>query len=736
MAGFIRRFTMDPGLTELLSIEGVVIIDREPPAALSGVGSGNVTFIGEFEDGPFIPYEVGSSADFLNSMGGFGHTYAGVVSNNPCARSRLADGAVVPEYWNGNGFIGLAKKKFRQLVVVRVDTSVGSVQFRRLASVKGGTDFTFDVEPAQTLLFEDTVGNTATLTFTAAAATVNSGVGAYPTTFAGGEQITINIDGVETTVVFEVTDQLQAAVISRMNTAVGYTAFVDAGGGVTSFTGRQRGTGGSIQVVSQTVLVGTKVGFSVAAAIPGTGNVANVDQVTTAELSSLAIAAAAAAAAPFVVRVDRDEDNKLTLTNTSLPLTGRIAITGASAAGLGFTVGQIGLAATAEAGTIPAGTRVRNVGGDEWVTMETIDVTAASAGPYTSKVRHATDDTTGAATLASALAVLPFAVPVTGFFDVTNPLPTVQALTENQLDVAYGAALELTKNLSSIVKKTNIVISARQSNSVRTSLRSNAVDASSEGAYGRMAIMRPPLKATRAAVKSTTVQPGVGAYRSQRVVYAYPGVSVQIPQIAAVGTSGGAGFTADGVIDVGFDTWIGSVMSQLPPEENPGQETDFMLEILGIEAGNTDVQNLGITDYKSLKAAGIAAYRNDEGKSIIQSGVTSVDPATHPSLKNINRQRMADFITDTLSVRTNTFSKKLATRTRRANVLGEIDAFLKQLQDDERIDVYALDAKSGNTDTTLAAGLFRIIIKVRTLPSMDVIVLDATIGETVTITAV
>jgi hypothetical protein len=740
MAGFIRRFTFDPGLEELLAIEGVVIIDREPPAALTGVGTGLVTIVGEFEDGPFESgVEVAGSADFLNTWGGFGHTYAGIVSNNPCARSRLADGAVVPEYWNGNGFIALAKKQFRQLVVVRVDTSVGSIEFRRLATIKGNTDFTFDLEPADAFVFENTGANTATATFTATAGTVNSGVGAYPTTFAGGEQMTFNIDGVETTAVFEVTDQLQVDVINRLNTAAGYTAFVDAGGGVTSFTGRQRGTGGSIQVVSLTALVATKTGFAAGAAIPGTGNVANIDQVTQAEVSSICIAAAAAAAAPFVVRVDRDEDNKLCLTNTSLPLTGALTVVSNTATALGFVAAQTASAATGTAGSIPAGTRVRNVGATEWVTMESIAVAASgtgAAGPYESKIRHAVDDTTGALALAATINNLPFVVPGVGFFAVSNPLPTVAALTDNQIEVAYDTAIETTKNLSSIVKKTNVIISARASNAVRTALRANVLDASSQGAYGRMSVIRPPLKTTRAIAKGTTLQPGVGAYRSQRVIYAYPGVSVMIPQIAARGTAGGVGFTADGVIDVGFDTWVASLMSQLPPEENPGQSTDFLVNVLGIETGNTDVQNLTLADYRAFKSSGIAAYRNDEGTSIIQSGITSVDPATQSSLKNINRQRMSDFITDTLSIRLNTFSKKLASRTRRANVMGEIDAFMRQLQADERIDSYLIDGKSGNTATTIAAGLFRIILKVKTIPSMDVIVLDAEVGETVTITAV
>jgi hypothetical protein len=48
MPGFIRRYLQDPGLAELTAIEGVVIIDREPAASISGTGSGTVCLVAEF----------------------------------------------------------------------------------------------------------------------------------------------------------------------------------------------------------------------------------------------------------------------------------------------------------------------------------------------------------------------------------------------------------------------------------------------------------------------------------------------------------------------------------------------------------------------------------------------------------------------------------------------------------------------------------------------------------------
>jgi hypothetical protein len=63
-----------------------------------------------------------------------------------------------------------------------------------------------------------------------------------------------------------------------------------------------------------------------------------------------------------------------------------------------------------------------------------------------------------------------------------------------------------------------------------------------------------------------------------------------------------------------------------------------------------------------------------------------------------------------------------------------INGFLAGLEskgnpDTQRIDSWVTDYKSGNTPDMIAAGLFRAIVKVRTLSSMDVIVVDTEIGE-------
>ena len=733
--GFIRRFSDDPGLAVLTAIEGVVVIDRDPPAVITGVGTGTVTIVAEFEDGAFnTPLQLSGGGDFLNTFGGFGYTYNGVASQNPCARKRSADAALTPEAWNGNGFIAAQGKKFAALICCRVDTSVGSVTFTREASLHGAGPLTWALVSGQHLDL-DVGGGTVVTTFTGVPAHLASASGTYPSTFAGGESITFSVDGTTYQAFFQVGDQSQAQVLARMNLVAGFTAFAQGSGTVTNLNGLLAGTSGEVQILAvSSGLVTTATGFSVGGSpTAGTGNVANIVAVQDSEVDSLVHTDVAA------LHFFRDANGDAWLVNTGTPGTGTVKVVSTTTATeFGFPVGVVDSAASGNVGTIPAGTPVTD-GTHTWVTMQTVAVKAATAGPYTVKVRPANDDGTGVSAIAGAVNAVPTTNPIAlDAFSVANLAPLTAALTEAQIDVAYITALGTTKATSSVVKRTNKIVCARASNAIRNALRSNADDASANGCYGRMAILRPPLgTTTRAQALSLNSQPGVGAYRDQRVIYAFPGVQCYVPQIAALGAvAGGFGFTDTGLVDTGFDTWVASVTSQLPPEENPGQATTFLQGILAVEAGNPDVQALTIGDYENFRAGGIAAPRVDEGVSFVQSGITSVDPLVYPNLKNIARRQMADYIQDTLSLRLMSYDKKLATLLRRALIVSEITAFMDSLVSAknpslQRIDSYSIDAKSGNTPDTLAAGVFRIILKVRTLSSLDVIVLDTQIGESV-----
>jgi hypothetical protein len=838
MSVFIRRFLSDPGNEVLLDIESVNVLDLEPPSTISGVGTGTVLLVGEFENGAFnAPTEIASSTDLMNSFGVLGYEYGGVPSNNPCARSRKADGALAAEYWNGNGFVQLNAKRFRRLLLCRVDTSVGTVEFRRQAFVTGLAAFTYNMEPAQVLQADVGAGQTSA-TFSATAATVTTAAGTYPSGFVGGETLTLGYDGIaDFTVTFLPADQSIAQVIARINVYAGF-AFAAAVSATTfSLTGRQRGNAGKVRVVSASAGVLAALGLTVATTL-GTGNVANIDAVSFLEIKTVVEAAISDSL------VEQDSIGRLRLSKVFAASGDYVTIgTATTATALGFTAGQtnsndgrarmrsgtgtypttfvggetltlavddlpeftvtfvVGDQAQADvitavnaaagytllssvsatvllftgvsnggkvqivaasplvltalgitlstaqaggvsAGTIAAGNELTNTAGTKsFVTMQSVAVTvdpingAGGVGPYTVKVRHSLDDGTGTSATAGTI-VKVLRAPDLGSFDVVNPQLLTAALTESAIDAAYTTAIDATLNLNSEARIVNVMYAARQSNAVRRALRVNAIQASAIGMYGRMACIRPPMKTTRAQAKSNTAEPGVGAYRDQRVIYTYPGAASFVPLIGRRGTGGGAGFTADGIVDIGADGFMASILSQLAPEENPGQETPFAGGIVSLEKGNTDVQNLEINDYIAFKAAGIAALRMDDGTAIFQSGVTSVDPSVNPGLKNIARRRMADFIQDSLARRCKAFGKKLSTSKRRRAIALEVRGFLENLlnqtnPDSQRIAGYTLDASSGNSPDTLALGLYRLVIKVRTLASLDSIVLETTIGESV-----
>jgi hypothetical protein len=733
-AGFIQRFTTDPTLAQIEFVEGVIIIDRDPPASIQGVGTSLVVLVAEFEDGPFNAItQLASGTDLVTTFGSFGFSYGGgLQGSNPCARARKSDFAIVPEYWNGNGYIATWGKVFGGLAVVRVDTSVGSVQFTSQAFLLGGVDFSWTLTSGQFLNI--TAGaTTASATFTGVSALITSGSGTYPSTFAGGEKIVFSIEGTVYTVQFLASDQSQAQVIARMNLAAGYPAFAVGSSTHTTFSGLVAGLAGQIQVVSLDALVATATGFVAGSVVDGTGNVPNIRAVQVADANTVVSGAVSG------TLVDRDASGAIRLTNTDTSGTSTLEVNISSTAlAFGFPIGvQVGAAPSAN-GTIPAGTRVWDSGAHEWVTMQTLAITAGNAGPYAVKVRPGQDDGSVGSAAGSAVNVVPFAIPG-GAWSVVNVLALSAALSEGAIDAAYVAAIQTTQSMKSVAKQTNVIVSARQSNLIRTTLKSNAINSSAGGCYGRTTCIRPPLgTTTRATATSTTAAPGVGAYRSDRVDYCFPGANVQVPYIAAWGTAGGAGFTATGNVDVGTDTWLACVLSNLAPEQNPGQLTDLLGNLLDVEAGNPDVQNLMIGDYGAFEAAGVVAVRFDDGDVIFQSGVTSVDPAVNFNLKNIARRRMADFIEDSLAPVLNVYVKQVMSPTLQGSIVGAIDGFLVGLKSPNnpaasRISGYVLDAKTLNTQATLDAGIFKIQIRVKTYPSMDEIVLDTQVGETVDI---
>lgn len=361
------------------------------------------------------------------------------------------------------------------------------------------------------------------------------------------------------------------------------------------------------------------------------------------------------------------------------------------------------------------------------------------------------------ATIAAATAVAPTSVPSPGTASTWNVLsgltlmthPTgslvytaaVQApnaVNDTALDALYSTAIDALQGDVAPSRDVNVVFSSRKSNTIRTKLKSHVLSASGVG-LGRLAVISPQL--TTAALTDVIGEGdgSVGATRDERVIYCWPGVQTYVPEAANVALTGADGSTVtNGVLDGSADGWLASILSNLPPERNPGQAgppvNSVMAPVLGLQRG---IGVFGASEYTSMRAAGICGPRMDRTSGpIFQSGITS---SLTTGQKNIARRRMADYIQDSVSRSIVKFVKQPLTQALKDSVVGEIDAFLNGLKSPnntaaQRIVDYQLDDKSGNTPALEAQGIFVVIGRVRTLASADFIVFQTEVGEGVVIT--
>jgi hypothetical protein len=726
MAGYIFRARRVFTIEELTALEGVYIEDLDPSAPIVGTGSGVVCVVGEFDDGPIATLTEIEGGDITRQFGSLGYTYSGITANNPCARRRNG------EVWNGNGFLYTKFIRAPRMLVVRVDSSVGEVAFSPMAMIKG-TKGPYNLAVGQQLAVTSSQGGPASSTAIAAAEAQR--VGSAPivaTGFVGGEKITIKIDAnAVQTVTFAASDQLAADVVSRINNTVGAIVATQSAGTVT-VKGLQKGTGGALDL--QNVTAGALAAlFLTGGVTAGTGNVANLQVVTPAEIATIINGTAALNSIDVKALVD---SSGLLAVYDNNPATGTINITsGAMAIALGLSpLGTTVKAGEHAGGTIKAGTRVRTAGGLEWVTMETITAAAGTnaapnVGPHTVKVRPAFDDGNALGASANAANVL-VDQPTFATMVVTNPAALSVALTEGQLDAAYTAAIDKTSDSTGPAIDINYLYSARRSFAIDVYATDNAELASNTGLAGRKYIRSGALGITKAAAKTDCA-----LLRSDRVFYTWPGWQVIIPEIQARGASGGLGFADSGIVTLRAQGALTKINALLPPEENPGQQTGLLTNFFAVE-------NLGFVltadDYKDLKANGICAPRVDRtAGSIFQSGVTT---DLTQARKTQARRKMADFIQDSIARALVVFVKKLSTDARRDAAVTATDGFLVGLQSEQdperqRIASFSLDSVTPNTPDLEALGIFAMIIKVRTLSSMDAIELRTEIGEgVVTIT--
>jgi hypothetical protein len=688
MPGFIRRFGFVPPEEVITQIEGVSIIDLPPPGAINGVNTGMVALVGEFADMTYAcvangsgvvssslrPQEVFSSQDLIDKFGGFD--------------------ATLGDFGNagGSGFVALRNKRYSRLMVCPINlcspTGVRYVRQLPLCTSQTNPLPVVPVEGAQIDAGREFRSPTSG----------RLKIGAR-VVFTAFDPITTGTGGATTNAVAAATQTFTVA-------GADFSAIVRPDGGV----GIKKGdivvlgnnNAGALQPLPAAGDLGAGTYRVQADATSGAPTVLTLELLTGGNFEFVT-----AASIPYRIHVSSDAD--------SAPV---------------IVLGN----------SVPGGYAAADVGGY-----------SIPSRPLTNEAGALTDGTWTAGVLLTPLTVPPALTgsswdPLSGLTGRVIPTGgmTYVALTQGPnvvngaaVDSLYLAGLDALISNQAPVSDINVVCCARMSDNIRSGMKTHVATASTRS-LGRMAIIRPQLTTVTLATVLADAAPGVGATRAERVIYTWPGVRTFVPE--AVNTrlkTADALTTVDGVLDVGSDMYMASILSNLPPENNPGQGVapvpELMSTILGLQRSSPQ---LDMAEYMNLRARGIAAPRIDAVSGpIFQSGITT---SITSGQKNIARRRMADFIQDSIARRINVFSKMLLTDSNRDSAVAEVDAFLSGLLSvdnpaGQRIAEYQVDDRSGNTAARLAKGIFTIIVRVRTLASADFLVLQTDIGEGVVI---
>lgn len=208
-----------------------------------------------------------------------------------------------------------------------------------------------------------------------------------------------------------------------------------------------------------------------------------------------------------------------------------------------------------------------------------------------------------------------------------------------------------------------------------------------------------------------------------RIIYAYPYVQTPIDGVETF---------------VNPASFFASVLSQTAPHIDPAY-----VENAGFLGGITKLKrSLTRADYINLKDAGIAALEQDEEIGFkIKSGI--VTQIANSSKVMILRRRMADYLTSSVGRFLKNYQNAVNNKENRGLVKGAILSFIQSLENDGILPkdsevssglAKLVDVESLNTDSSIAAGFFKILWKQRIFSSMRFIVLQAEIGESVVVT--
>jgi hypothetical protein len=690
MPGFVRRFSFFPGDEVIQQIEGVNIVDLPPPGSVAGQATGFIALVGEFADMRFAvsvdgsgvvtskirPQEVFSGQDILDKVGGFDET--------------LGDfgGA------DGNGFVAVRNKTFSRLMLVPINlcSGVGLRYFRELPLCTAQTN-TLPVVPVD-------------------GGTISAG---REFRSASGGRVRIG----------------RIINFTSLPTIQEGTAGVIAHAGATAATQPFTVAGATFQLtVRPDGQIGIKKGDIVVFGNNNAGARQPLPSGADLGAGTYRVAADASGGSPTVLSLERLDGAVFDfVAATTIPW--RIHVSSDADSAPTVVLGS----------SVAGGYAAADVGGYSVPSRPLTNFAGAFAdGNWTASSVLTPLVTPTALTGSSAdpLSGLGARVPPSGVFAYVNATQKPNAVNDATIDALYTTAFDGLLSNSAPVSEVNVVFPARTSLTIRAKVKSHVLQASARS-RGRMGLVRPDLTMQSLTTAVGAADPGVGANRAERIIYNWPGLQTFIPEAVGFNLKCADGLVRNtGLLDLGSDGWMASILSNLPPERNPGQAAEpvptVMSTVLGLQRG---APTLDLPEYIVLRSQGVAAPRIDDSVGpIFQSGITT---SLTSGEKNILRRRMADFIQDSVGQRLKFFSKLPLTTAYKDSAVSEVDAFLAGLLSvdnpaAQRIDGYTVDDKSGNTAARLAKGIFVIIGRVKLIATGDFLVFQTEIGEGVVLT--
>ena len=177
---------------------------------------------------------------------------------------------------------------------------------------------------------------------------------------------------------------------------------------------------------------------------------------------------------------------------------------------------------------------------------------------------------------------------------------------------------------------------------------------------------------------------------------------------------------------------LASILSVTPPSVSPASAENriYSQSAVGVKYALTDAQ------VQTLKEGGIIAFEDDE-----DLGVRVRTPVTGSAQWSITRRRMSDFLIQSLSRFLKNYQNNPNSLLNRASIRAAIQAFDDGLvadrvlptAEDAGVPVLLIQTEGTTSPQEQAEGIQKIVYKRRIFAEMRFIVLETTIGESVTV---